>query len=218
MVMVRLLLPDDVFRRFVRKGRDTDPDQITLQTRTLRYGNTCHWLQLLGLVEHWRDARLEAKRVDYTHSETLSVSTQLVVTTNGNVTAFSAAPFKDMRNAIVIIDGERISRQSLAVVAKEEEQQPIHKAFFRKQQCQDGSDCWEWVPPGGAEAAMVAAPPIQKTIGLQGPIDDAFMAPFIVVTPNGHTPNAPQVDAWVEFELAHFLRRCAASYITSKLS
>ena len=52
----------------------------------------------------------------------------------------------------------------------------------------------------------MAAPPIMKSVGLQGPIDDAFMAPFIVVTPSGHTPYAPEVDKWVEYELAHFLR------------
>ena len=47
--------------------------------RTLRY-NKCHWLTIDGLGEHWVDARLDAKRVDYTHSTTLSAKTQLVRT------------------------------------------------------------------------------------------------------------------------------------------
>jgi hypothetical protein len=33
--------------RHVRAGRDTDPDSISLQSRTLRY-NSCHWLAMLG--------------------------------------------------------------------------------------------------------------------------------------------------------------------------
>jgi hypothetical protein len=41
---------------------------------------------------------------------------------------------------------------------------------------------------------------------LQGPIDDAFLEPFLVVTPGGTSPH-PQVQRWVEFELQHFLDR-----------
>jgi dienelactone hydrolase len=71
----------------VRKGRDTDPDSISLQTRTLRY-NRCHWLTIEGLDVHWEDSRLDAKRIDYTHSEILSANTQLVVIASG-VSAFT---------------------------------------------------------------------------------------------------------------------------------
>jgi hypothetical protein len=41
---------------------------------------------------------------------------------------------------------------------------------------------------------------------LQGPIDDAFMDSFIVVTPSGKS-SRPQVQRWVDFELRHFLDR-----------
>lgn len=44
---------------------------------------------------------------------------------------------------------------------------------------------------------------------LQGPIDDAFMDPFIVVTPSGKS-SQPQVQRWVDFELQHFLDRWPA--------
>lgn len=53
---------------------------------------------------------------------------------------------------------------------------------------------------------MVDAYPRQGLCKLplrQGPIDDAFLAPFLVVTPSGRS-SSRLVERWVEFELAHF--------------
>ena len=46
-----------------------------------------------------------------------------------------------------------------------------------------------------------SSPLLRKIHGLQGPIDDAFMEPFLVVTPSG------SVDSWTQFELDHFQDR-----------
>lgn len=55
---------------------------------------------------------------------------------------------------------------------------------------------WEFgVPPEG-----------NKKPGLQGPIDDAFMEPFLVVVPDGKSV-MPAFDRWVEFEVAHLEKR-----------
>ncbi|MBL8848505.1 MAG: prolyl oligopeptidase family serine peptidase [Planctomycetaceae bacterium] len=54
---------------------------------------------------------------------------------------------------------------------------------------------------GEPDAAQLAKKP-----GLQGPIDDAFLEPFLVVTPSGKSPH-PDVQRWVEFEQQHFLDR-----------
>jgi hypothetical protein len=59
---------------------------------------------------------------------------------------------------------------------------------------------WKAVPPDQAPAGL------RKVPGLQGPVDDAFMDPFLVVLPDGSAKN-PRVEQWVQFELAHFLRR-----------
>jgi predicted esterase len=45
----------------------------------------------------------------------------------------------------------------------------------------------------------------RKRPGLQGPIDDVLLEPFLVVTPTGNS--TPEVDRWVAFELEHFRRR-----------
>lgn len=54
-------------------------------------------------------------------------------------------------------------------------------------------------------------PPVgrRKRPGLQGTIDDAFLSPFLVVTPSGKSSD-PLVQRWVEFELAHFQQRWKA--------
>ena len=45
-----------------------------------------------------------------------------------------------------------------------------------------------------------------KSPGLQGPIDDVLLEPFLVVTPS-RTCAHPQVDRWMRFELEHFRQR-----------
>eukprot|EP01052_Picozoa_sp_SAG31_P002147 SAG31_NODE_73_length_27793_cov_26.900520_4_plen_164_part_00 len=153
----------------VRKGRNNDPDSISLQTRTLRY-NKCHWLTIDALEEHWKDTRLDAKKVDYTHSTLLSAGTQLIVTTT-NVTAFSAAPFLDMHGATVLIDGQQ-------VVEPAGLDRPVSKAMFVLQ-----DSVWSWIPP--TATGLPPVPPqgagLQKAHLLSGPIDDAFLEPFIIV-------------------------------------
>jgi len=49
-----------------------------------------------------------------------------------------------------------------------------------------------------------------KRPGLQGPIDDAFMTPFLVVTPSGKTTAARQ--RWTAFELDHLRERWATLF------
>jgi dienelactone hydrolase len=46
-----------------------------------------------------------------------------------------------------------------------------------------------------------AAPGVRKTPGLTGPVDDAFMEPFVFVRPTGRPLNNDVVGPWVESEL-----------------
>jgi predicted esterase len=41
------------------KGRNTAPEQVYFQTKTLRYAKQ-YWVEALGLGEHWKDARVDA--------------------------------------------------------------------------------------------------------------------------------------------------------------
>jgi hypothetical protein len=50
---------------------------------------------------------------------------------------------------------------------------------------------------------------LRKSPGLQGPIDDAFMAPFLVVVPSGKC-RSDRVQRWVDAERLHAIDRWAA--------
>jgi hypothetical protein len=54
-------------------------------------------------------------------------------------------------------------------------------------------------------AAKSANRGLRKIPGLQGPIDDVLLDPFVVVMPGGTT--TPDVQRWVDFEIEHFRRR-----------
>ncbi|MFT5125294.1 MAG: putative esterase [Verrucomicrobiales bacterium] len=62
-----------------------------------------------------------------------------------------------------------------------------------------------WTAKSPEEFGLVKKP------GLQGPIDDAFLEPFMVVTPSGTSQNA-RFQSWMAFELEHFLARWNALY------
>ena len=52
---------------------------------------------------------------------------------------------------------------------------------------------------------------IRKKPGLQGPIDDVFLEPFLVVLPSKTSANST-VQAWMDFELEHFENRWRATF------
>ena len=47
---------------------------------------------------------------------------------------------------------------------------------------------------------------LAKKPGLQGPMDDAFLSPFLVVTPSGNIENA-KLKRWMDFEINHLKNR-----------
>lgn len=59
---------------------------------------------------------------------------------------------------------------------------------------------------GGAWSSVQRLPSLRKQPRLSGPIDDAFIDPFLVVLPSSPAANA-QVDQWVRCELANFQLR-----------
>ncbi|WP_158265596.1 prolyl oligopeptidase family serine peptidase [Blastopirellula marina] len=65
----------------------------------------------------------------------------------------------------------------------------------------------QWTIP----ATATASEGLHKTPGLQGPIDDALMSPFLVVLPSGKSSNK-QIQQWVEFESQHLSDRWQALF------
>ncbi|MGE0377861.1 MAG: prolyl oligopeptidase family serine peptidase [Planctomycetaceae bacterium] len=164
------------------RGLDPAPRRITLQTQTLRY-HRVHWVDVQRLEEHWRDSRVDAAQ---------SADGKLQLTTR-NIAALRLTPAGLAEPAEVSIDG-----QTLQVVPDKVELtgRPVLRLVK-----QDGR--WSAGEPDPAKPA--------KRPGLQGPIDDAFLDPFLVVIASGRSSH-PNVQQWVEFEQQHFLDRWEALF------
>jgi hypothetical protein len=175
---------------FVQEGREIFPPDVHFQTRTLRYYRQ-DWVIVDGLEEHWQDSRIDASRTgDKTVVQTKNIARfRLMLFPLGQV---SGDPSKfqfeiDGQSLLPRADGEGILLTRFAAFAK-----------------RDGR--WEWNPQS---KSLSITGELRKHFGCQGPIDDAFVEPFLVVTPTGRSRNAA-FQAWVEFELAHLRDRWRA--------
>jgi len=195
----------DELAAIVRQGREKSPQTVTLQTRTLRYSRV-HWVEALGLERHWNDSRIDAAIGD---------DRSLAIKTTG-VTALRVWPPQDV--ARIELNGAAVTG-ALAPRAAGEAirlrrdssgrwQAAVEKAAAGNaavEKTADGKAVSEKAPASKEPSAF----PGPKRPGLQGPIDDGFLAPFVFVAPS--TPCAsPAVDRWVRAELAHAAERWRA--------
>ena len=87
----------------VATGVNTLPKKIVLQTRSLAYSRM-HWLQITGMQEHWKDARVDAKWDEGKN--------EILVTTS-NVSSLTIRMPKLSKTPKVLVDGQEVSnRQS----------------------------------------------------------------------------------------------------------
>jgi poly(3-hydroxybutyrate) depolymerase len=158
---------------YAAKGIDHAPRHIRFVTWTLKY-NRCHWLRILALDEHYARAELEADVAD---------DGSVTFKQPRNVKLFSFhSPVRPGKGARLRIAGRDVG----ALLHEERETREIH---VRRR-----GDKWELV------SEVV---PAGKWPGLQGPIDDAFTAPFLCVRGTGKPWN-PAVQAWSEARLKRF--------------
>lgn len=162
-------------------GRARTPRRVDFTTFTLKY-NRQHWVQVDGLEEHWERSHVRASYDD----------NDIRVATSG-VTALTldfptgTSPFIAPRGVRVTIDGQQLPA---AIPIKSD--RSLTAVFHRVGQN------WKAGP------APVDSP-TRKQSGLQGPIDDAFMGPFLFVRPTGEF-ELPELSAWVDQELERAIR------------
>lgn len=130
------------------------------------------WVEVEGLERHWERADVVA-----------GLGADGIETTTKNVTALclhagELPRFAEARTIPVVIDGERLDV-------------PVEDGRARLHREQEG---WR--------AGATPAAGLRKQPGLCGPIDHAFMTPFLMVKPTGRPLNA-KVGRWVEAEAAH---------------
>ena len=161
------------------QGRNAVPGRVRFTTWTLRY-NQMLWVTVDGLEQHWEAARVEAD---------LDGQDASVNATTKNVSGLTFSmppglcPLENARQINVVLDGQRLEAPPVL-------SDRSWSAQFRKQ----GK---KWLK---AELAGTGA--LEKRHGLQGPIDDALMDSFIMVSPTGQPMNQ-RVGSWAEAEMNH---------------
>ena len=182
----------------VAKGRELFPDEVHIQTKTPLYGRV-KWVNLHGLDESWKDARIDAKVLD---GQTLEIKTS-------NVCRIVLYPPPQARQGggkvKVIVDGAVLN----LTVGPE---LPQFENFLSPGPRVPNSLCrlikenGQWRDFGNATPFQHEGPKGGKPTSHPGLIDTAFMKRFLVVLPDGKSSSAA-VDAWVKAESEHFLTR-----------
>jgi dienelactone hydrolase len=161
------------------KGRDPLPQKIRFTTWTLRY-NEVLWARVDGLEEHWERARLDAEIVGNSkiQAKTKNISALTFTMPAGY------SPFEPTSPVTVEIDGTAIDG------GKPRTDRDWTGHFLKER--------GKWISL--KDSTLFEA--LKKIPGLQGPIDDAFMDSFVMVSPTGQAINEA-VGKWVTSEEQH---------------
>jgi dienelactone hydrolase len=154
------------------------PREIKFTTRTLKY-NTCDWLTIEELITPYRETIVEAKMDE--QSDVLHVKTK-------NVAVLQLA--RDVA-ATIEIDGDKLPLASAA-------EGLLPGVFF-----ENSGDRWS-ILSYTTSLGFTKNPDHRKRHNLQGPIDDAFMLPFVCVRGTGTPWNGAQA-AWADWTLDRFV-------------
>jgi hypothetical protein len=138
------------------------PDRVRFVTYTTRY-DRCFWVRVDSLVRHYDRAEVDALRKN--GGQRVEVMTSKV----DGFTLMMAPP------AVVVIDGVEIPAAAKSSPGR------TNASFLKTPMG------WIAAPVSGVDEGG-----LRKRHGLQGPIDDAFMEPFLCVRPTG-APLSPLV-------------------------
>jgi hypothetical protein len=168
------------YAKYVAKGRPAFPPRVRFETYTLKYP-TCYWVEVLGLDRHYERAWVDAEQSD---------AGCTVKTANVRDLHLSLPPGASQQPTAVTIDG-----QSLQVRPYLRPDGSLHLYLSKH------GRSWSSVLPERLTTARLRRP--QKAHNLQGPIDDAFMAPFVCVHGSGK-PWHDEVQRYADAELRRF--------------
>ena len=155
-------------------GKPTLPSHVDLTTYMLRY-HQLGWLSIEGLTEHWQESRVQGQLT----SDAIELETQNV--THLRLQFERQRPFEVGKQVRLSVDA---SAKTLTVPDQE-----VWDVFCT-------ADASGWRFDTSAENQL-----LRKRPGLQGPIDDAFMGPFVFVAPDSQAEGA--VEKWVQAEYRH---------------
>jgi hypothetical protein len=157
------------------KGSEVYPRKVRFATYTLKY-NKAGWVAIQRMIEHYRRATVEGE-----------VEGEMATLRTDNVAVIAVA-----REV-----GEKLRLDGQEFPLREAVGGLLPDVYFRKL-----DKGWEMLDHDGS-LAIQKNDRGAKHPGLQGPIDDAFDAPFLCVRGTG-TPNNPKVQAWADARLDRF--------------
>jgi hypothetical protein len=172
----------EAYSEYVAKGRTQYPSRIHFVTYTLKYFS-CDWVRIEGLEHHYQRASVDAERTDDGFK---------VQTSNVRVLHLVLWPGASLQGVLVQIDGQRIEAQPYLPSPGDPS---LHLYLERR----DGR--WKTVLPQKLLVEHLRKP--RKMSGLQGPIDDAFMTPFLCVRGTG-APWHEATDNYAKANLERF--------------
>lgn len=179
----------ELARRFddlIQSGNESWPERVRFTTWSLRY-NRNKWVTVDAMEKHWERASVDAQITN----QGLRIKTTNVAELTLAIAPRVAGASDNTTTLTAHIDG-----QSIKVPRTETE--PWTATFAKRRS--------QW-----AISTAEKRTTLHKRHGLQGPIDDAFMASFLVVRPTGQPMNET-VGRWTQTELARFTNEWRAQF------
>jgi pimeloyl-ACP methyl ester carboxylesterase len=177
------------YAQYVADGRPDYPEHVRFVTYTLKYPS-CSWVDILSLEQHYRRALVDA---------TAKADGFDVKTENLRSLCLRLRGGETVRDFTVAIDGQEVK-------GKPRDGGPGGLLLYLEKR----TGRWSLVLPERLAVDRLRRP--QKMAGLQGPIDDAFTAPFLCVRGTGqawHEATAAYAQADLErfrFEWSKYFR------------
>jgi dienelactone hydrolase len=171
------------YQKHLKEERPEYPKKVRFVTWTLKYPS-CHWVEFLGLEKHCEKASIEAERIGDEDGFAIK-------TTNARQLHLNLWRGAIRSEMTITIDGQKLER----VRPYQARNGELH--FYLEKR--DG----KWAVVWPERLAVDRARHLQKSTGLQGPIDDAFIAAFLCVRGSGTAWN-PEVQAYADAALERF--------------
>jgi len=171
---------ESLYQQFTQPGRPV-PGRIRLVTYTPAYGD-CDWLQVDALQQTYARGVIDARREGNTFTLTTTNARRLVL-----------QPSAANESVSITIDGQALTANPTAATKT----LPAGVIVERR------GDTWQVIAAEALAQRWQSQP--EKRRGLQGPIDDAFRGPFVVVGPEGKGWSEA-TDLWTRASLDQFDR------------
>jgi predicted esterase len=170
---------EEAYAPFIAKGREEYPKRVHFVTYTTKY-SACSWVDIVGLTKHYEKAVVDAERTE----EGFKVTAR-----NVDILRLKVPP-QTRQDQTVLIDKQEIDARPWRSKGGD---------YYVYLSQTDGK--WKATLPQRIDADQGRKP--RKIASLQGPIDDAFTMPFVVIRATGK-PWSERGDLYADASLRRF--------------